>query len=275
MVAALNDDSSDLGKVHFAFVHFLDLSGLENIPATGRLKREKSINQLRWVPVKNLGAEFERYEYWSKLCIKTLFGKQTSIPCKVHPVKNFSLRKHSKNIVIVGGIGSGKTEACSLLQRKFGYHLISSGRIMHDILKTSISEIGRHRFQDLAFSYIKHPEGLRELASAICSNITENRRKRNVIDGIRNRETFDQLREMLGGDLTLIYVDSTVDNAFNFFRQREGRGTSFDEFLQLVEHPVERDVDQFIKTSNVMIYNHGDKRSYLETAENYFRSELG
>src|SRR5580658_6043569 len=81
LVGVLNDESSIVGKLHFAFIHILDIDELPDPASAKSLKREKSINQLRFIPVRRLGDEYERYEYWSKLCIQEFFKGTVSIKC--------------------------------------------------------------------------------------------------------------------------------------------------------------------------------------------------
>jgi predicted NUDIX family phosphoesterase len=131
-IGALNDDSSAVGRLHFAFVHLLDITEVP-VGEARTLRREKSVNQLAFVPITKLAEEFEKYEYWSKLCIKTFFGDAVQLPCRIRKVRNFSLRHHSRYIVVCGGIGSGKTEACRVLEKRFGYHTISSGQVLQQL----------------------------------------------------------------------------------------------------------------------------------------------
>lgn len=275
MIGVLNDDSSDLGRLHFAFIHLLQLDDSMEIPSAKVLKREKSINNLKFVPIKELGDEFERYEYWSKLCIKKFFQQQVTIGCWVHPLRKFNLRKHCNNIAVIGCIGSGKTEACRLLERKYGYSMIPSGRVLQQILSCSpINEIGRQEFQKLAFSYIQSLNNLNQFADSLYKRIAAANGKRCVIDGLRNLRTFELLKRKLNDDITLIYVDSTVDNSYAFFKSREGAGISFEEFLQLLQHPAEQEVQQFIQMAKIVFYNHGGKTAYLRTIDEYFEKEL-
>ena len=131
VIGILNDDSTELGKSHFAIIHKLKLDNVR-LPTVKKLKGEKSINQLEFLSINELGYDFEKYEFWSKLCIKTFFKDYVEIGCKVHRVKNYSLSKHPKVIAIVGSIGSGKTEASRILERSFGYYLISSGKRLQE-----------------------------------------------------------------------------------------------------------------------------------------------
>lgn len=274
-IGVLNDDSSLVGKLHFAFVHLLDLDALSEDLSAKTLKRERSINQLRFIPLRRLGDDYERYEYWSKLCIQEFFKGAARIECRVHPVRNFSLARHSRNVAVVGAIGSGKTEISRMLSQEFGYKLVNTGELVQDILGVSIKKAGRRRVQNIAQSFIESPTGPETLAEAIYQSIKTSLGPLHLIDGLRNPSTFELLRRKLQGDLTLIYVDSTIDNSYQFYREREQKSVSFEEFIDMLQHPVESEIPKFLPLANVVVYNHGTKRSYQRVVGAYFAQELG
>lgn len=274
MIGVLNDDTSFVGKVHFAFIHILDLGHLGTTMNAKTLKKEKSINQLRFVPINELGNEYENYEYWSKLCIKAFFNDRVHINAKVRRIRNHNLRKHP-HIAVVGTIGSGKTEACKLLQERFGYESLSSGAILGELAGIgALKNVGRRRFQDLGFDFIRREDGPEELATEIFRRIQISGKHRHVIDGIRNVQTFLLLKHKLEGELSLIFVESTPDDAFEFFRAREDSCISFDDFLELLHHPVEQEIPELLKQSNIVIYNQSGKSSYLEAISHFFAEDL-
>jgi predicted NUDIX family phosphoesterase/dephospho-CoA kinase len=275
IVGVLNDDSSELGQMHFAVISLLNLDHLNQDLSAKALKREKSINQLEFVPINRLGEEFPRYEYWSKLCIRKFFPRFAKSECSIHRVRSFSLKRHCRHVAVVGCIGSGKTEVCKLLEQDFGFSYVPTGRILSDLQKTkSIEQIGRGAFQKIALDFIQSASGSTELAEAIQARIRASDQERHVIDGLRLPGTFELLRERLDGDLTLVYVDATVDNAFVFFRQRENPRITMKAFLKLLRHPVENQISDFMKMANLVIYNYGNKNSYLAAIKKFFSEEL-
>ena len=274
-IGVLNDDSSFVGKAHFAFIHLLNLDYLGTQLNPKLLKKEKSINQLRFVPIGALGEEFESYEYWSKLCIETFFGDLVQIRTKIRRVRNYSLRKHNRHIAIVGSIGSGKSEAARLLNNHFNYDMISSSSLLAQVAQLPpVAQIGRQRFQELGLAFIRSDRGAETLASAIVERIAALKRARVVIDGIRNLKTFEILKEKLSHDLSLIFVESTPDNAYEFYKAREDSSISFADFLELLHHPVEAEIPDLLALANIVIYNHADKTSYTETVSNFLRDEV-
>jgi predicted NUDIX family phosphoesterase len=66
IVGVINDDSIDVGKVHFGIVHVWELER----PEVER--REAKINSPHFVPLERLGGsdEIESFETWSQLCIR-------------------------------------------------------------------------------------------------------------------------------------------------------------------------------------------------------------
>ena len=64
VVALLNDDSNDVGKVHFGIVHVLTLDEPLVKP------REKSINETKFLGISELQKDIEKFENWSKICIQ-------------------------------------------------------------------------------------------------------------------------------------------------------------------------------------------------------------
>ncbi|MFC1730474.1 phosphoesterase [candidate division KSB1 bacterium] len=64
--ALINDDSNDVGRVHFGVVHLLTLER----PAVRA--REKSVNESRFVTAGHLRESAEHYETWSQICIGAL-----------------------------------------------------------------------------------------------------------------------------------------------------------------------------------------------------------
>jgi len=66
VVALLNDDSNDVGKVHFGIVHALALEKPSVKP------REKSINETKFVDIDELQKDVVGFENWSKICIQNI-----------------------------------------------------------------------------------------------------------------------------------------------------------------------------------------------------------
>jgi predicted NUDIX family phosphoesterase len=63
----INDDETEVGKVHLGVVHIFDVEQ----PAVRA--REDDVCDGRFVPVPQLIAEIEQFETWSQICLRALF----------------------------------------------------------------------------------------------------------------------------------------------------------------------------------------------------------
>jgi predicted NUDIX family phosphoesterase len=65
-VALINDDSNEVGRVHFGVVHILNL---ENPYVVAR---EQSINEAKFRDIRDLLKKIDRFENWSQICLKNI-----------------------------------------------------------------------------------------------------------------------------------------------------------------------------------------------------------
>ena len=68
LVGLINDDESEVGKVHLGVVHLLDVERPAVEP------RESEIMDAGFHPVGELLADLPRFETWSQICLKALFA---------------------------------------------------------------------------------------------------------------------------------------------------------------------------------------------------------
>jgi predicted NUDIX family phosphoesterase len=66
LVALLNDDSDEVGKVHFGLIHIL---AIEEQKVS---RNEQAISDLKFIPKEHLSKSVEDYENWSRICIRNL-----------------------------------------------------------------------------------------------------------------------------------------------------------------------------------------------------------
>ena len=64
IVALLNDDSNEVGRVHFGIIHVLELEQPLVKP------KEKSINETKFMGIDDLRKDQEKFENWSQICIQ-------------------------------------------------------------------------------------------------------------------------------------------------------------------------------------------------------------
>jgi len=67
-VGLINDDQTDVGRVHLGVVHLFDLERPEVQP------REPDIIDAGFRPVEELLADLSGFETWSRICLRALFG---------------------------------------------------------------------------------------------------------------------------------------------------------------------------------------------------------
>ena len=65
-IGLINDDSTEVGRVHFGIVHVLFCKPEEV------KKNEQVITQVEFIPVEELKAKREQMETWSKLCLDNI-----------------------------------------------------------------------------------------------------------------------------------------------------------------------------------------------------------
>jgi predicted NUDIX family phosphoesterase len=64
----INDDLTPVGRVHLGVVHVFDVERPEILP------READIHDSGFRPVNELLADLDRFESWSQICLKALYG---------------------------------------------------------------------------------------------------------------------------------------------------------------------------------------------------------
>jgi predicted NUDIX family phosphoesterase len=68
MVGLINDDETEVGRVHLGVVHVFDVERPAVQP------RESEIMEAGFRPVGEMLAELSRFETWSQICLKALFA---------------------------------------------------------------------------------------------------------------------------------------------------------------------------------------------------------
>lgn len=68
-VGLINDDESDVGKVHLGIVHIFDVDSTKVTP------REKSMIDAGFAQPEELLRRLDEFETWSQICLKSLFAE--------------------------------------------------------------------------------------------------------------------------------------------------------------------------------------------------------
>lgn len=273
VIGVLNDDSSAVGRRHFAYILRYEAS---DDPAWNRpLRGEKSITQLRWLDLDSSALNLWQFEYWSQLCLRGFFSKS------VETQPSFVVRRRKPLqpphlLVILGEVGSGKTEATHLLSEEFGYREINSGRVLAGLLGLRpVTSRSRSQFQKRAWAFIRTPDGPARLARAIWKEFESNPSGRILVDGIRQRSTLDELRRIISEKrMGLLFVYTPPDVAFNFFKRRAVARSSIFDFLKTRDADVEAEVRKMIEISDAVLYNWTGRLEFRRVIRRFLK-ELG
>jgi len=264
LVGVLNDDSSPIGRRHFAFLFSYEASAdqLWNEPQRG----EKSITQLRWLDSRAPNFSLRTFEYWSQLFLRSQCRRLISDQPSFHIHRKRPLRPPHV-LCVVGQIGSGKSEATATLRDEFSYAEINSGRILAELLNIpAIPRTPRLVFQKRAMDFIVRDSSRRNFAAALAQAARTANSDRVLIDGIRHRETLSRLRSALPElPLAVLFVHTQPDVAFRLYSDRSTSPIDIDSFLQIREAPVEQEVGTLMESADAVLYNWLGLPSYKDT----------
>ena len=107
LLGILNDDSSEVGRRHLAFVLQYEASedSFWEKPARG----EKAITQLRWISATDPSVVWLwNFEYWSQLCLRE-FAPKLVRAAPAYRILHGATLQPPNLLCVVGPLGSGKT----------------------------------------------------------------------------------------------------------------------------------------------------------------------
>jgi predicted NUDIX family phosphoesterase/dephospho-CoA kinase len=261
LVGCLNDDSSAVGRRHFAFVMRYEVS--DNAAWDAPARGEKSITQVKWLDPATVGSELWQYEYWSQLCLRTFYGPEVRA-APWYRVLHPSRLRPPAILCVAGQIGSGKSEATEVLVRDHRYVEVNSGRVLAGLLGLrSVTERTRPKFQEAANRFISRPDGAARLAKAIWRDVKASKRDRVVIDGLRQHATLEALAQLAHPrKIAIIFVHAPPDVAWKFYQKRAGSSAKLNDFLRVRDAPVETDTASLITRADAVLYNWTGRRQY-------------
>ena len=265
IVGVLNDDSSDNGQRHAAFLLQYEVS---QDPYWDRPKRnEKSITQLRWLDPAVSPQSMWSFEYWSQLCLLTYYQNAAiTRPTFVLPRRALARLRPPAVLVVVGPLGSGKSEATQVLRRQYGYAEVNSGKLLAELLgRPVVSEETREAFQEAAWEFIERPDGVGLLADAIWRAVMVADSDRVLVDGIRQQATLERLMGLARPRrLGVVYVHTPAHLAFSFYRRRSGESVDMLRFYRRRTAAVEGETERFLRSADAVLYNWQGLAAYQE-----------
>lgn len=273
LVGFLNDDSSDVGRRHFAALFTYEVSDVSEWDRPQR--GENSINQLRWIQPGDPTLRLQGFEYWSQLALRDLYPKQVKVQPSFH-VRHRKAFVEPHLLVLVGPLGSGKTQAAKALRERYGYAEVNSGRVLAGLLGLDpVPVTPRDVFQEAAGDFIARPDGPRRLARALHEAVQAAESPRVLVDGVRHRSTLQALTSMTEGVRTaVVFVHTPPDVAFKLYRRREQPSLRIEGFLTLRAAAAEIEVESLIGQSDAVLYNWLGVESYQAAIDALMR-DLG
>ena len=268
LLGVLNDDSSEVGRRHLAVIYRAWLSNWDQVR---RLQKgESSIKGVGWIDLTKDRVDISEFEYWSQLCLRKFYP---STPFARSGFRLLNLAKLASDsvLVVTGRIGSGKTETASYLSQKLSWPLINSGRLLEELMTAPpIAEIGRREFQMRALDFIRTDGGPAKLAAFVAQKAKESGQARCIVDGIRHLTTFEELTGKFGGRVSLVFVQTPPDVAYEMYRAREEAGSlsfTYRRFLEIYDAPVESEIPSLGRRAQIYIYNSFGIDAFRRTLE--------
>jgi predicted NUDIX family phosphoesterase len=194
VVGVINDDATEIGRRHVGIVMRYEVRDADWESWKHARRGEASVNQLCWIDALGEAVDILEFEYWSQLCWRVLFP----VMAKAQPAYRILRKKPFREkhiLVVVGGIGSGKSSATKYLTRNFGYVEVNSGRVLAALLGLPpVPDTPRPIFQEAAWRFIQDADGPARLVQALLRATSRSRADRVVIDGLRQLSTLRALR---------------------------------------------------------------------------------
>jgi predicted NUDIX family phosphoesterase len=267
IVGLLNDDSSPVGRRHFAVVFRYEVS--QDPSWDEPVRGEKSITQLRWLRPGDR-VHLSDFEYWSQLCLRTFYRRLARLSPAVRVSRGARFRP-PHTLCIVGQIGSGKSEATDLLTTEMGYGAVNSGQVLAELLGLPpVSGADRTAFQAAAQSFIAKADGPSRLAAAIAERAAQLGTGRVVVDGLRQTETFAELRRRATDPVALLYVHAPADVALSFYNARVEASLNMREFARIRDAGVEKEIPDFLEHADGVLFNWAGRDAYRRLVHSFF-----
>lgn len=264
IIGIINDDSTDVGRRHLAFV--MQYTPIEHPDWDHPERGEKSVTQLQWISADSPRVLLWHFEYWSQLCLREFEPRLTLARPAYRIIKRSPLRP-PHILCLIGPVGSGKSLAAEVLREAFGYHEINTGKVLATLLGIKPVPITpRREFQKQAWQFIQRPEAAERFAQRLFETAEAQDSPRILIDGIRQLDTLHSLRRISQRTrVGVLFVQTSADLAYSFYRSREFQNASIQQFLSVRDAEVEREVHALIGEADAVLYNWSGKFHYAET----------
>ena len=149
--------------------------------------------------------------------------------------------------------------------------LVSTRKCVEKLIPASDFETeNRKDFEDEAIKLVTAKGGIERLVKEIIIEMNNYTSECIVIDGIRNLETFNQLKAKFPS-ANLLYIDVPRDTAFHLFSSRSGgRKVSIDEFREARHHDVEKEITLFKTRADAYLFNGGNLKDLYKAINDWW-----
>jgi predicted NUDIX family phosphoesterase/dephospho-CoA kinase len=270
----LNDDSSDVGIRHVGAV--LRYWAPEVPEWKNPQRGEASLSQLRWIRTAQREIDLLEFEYWSQLVLRTFYPAVVTSKPSFKVLRPATFREPHL-LCVTGSVGSGKSITTQRLCDRAGYKQVNTGQVVARLIGIPpVPHTPREEFQAAAYDFISQPDAPRRLAAAILDEVNAMHESRVIIDGLRQLETLERLKELSPRRVATIFVHTPPDTAYRLYMAREANvpEMSLSDFMKIYNAPVEAEVRLFIQEADAIIYNWSGLEEYELVVEKLI-AELG
>lgn len=147
-------------------------------------------------------------------------------------------------VVICGQICSGKSSIVRHLRQAYGWDTVSFGNYVRYIAHTTGLQPSREAFQRLGDELFRTKGPNQFLAEVI--EFSQPLSHIHLYDSVRHRAMIEALQQVYN-DVCVIMLSASNEERYERFKLRVVEGDtqlSFNEFLRLTDHPVERGISE-------------------------------
>lgn len=171
-------------------------------------------------------------------------------------------------VVVCGPIASGKSTAISYLAGEFGLKVVSFGRYVRSVSERADDPETREALQDLGNSLLLS-YGASNLLQAALEHARIGRDDSVIFDGVRHPEILREIRHS-SNVVIAFYLHASREERYRRYIARECFGISFDEFLDIENHPVEAGIAELEDLCECVI----DANQPLEEIKGILKTEV-
>jgi dephospho-CoA kinase len=172
-------------------------------------------------------------------------------------------------ICVVGLIGCGKDTASDYIEKKYGYHTISTGDIIRTFAKRDGLELTRENLHKIRRKY-----GNIFIGEETIKIIKEKKLRHVLLNGVRRSEDYEIPKKAFGNVMRMILINTDKENRF---KRLKARGLPRDpknaeDFEDHEKNESEiYDFDKTFSYADFKIENNGSKQDLYKKIDNVMK----